>query len=143
MISSLWPVLRLWVFGNADSQAGSGNKKTAEVRKVAFRLKHGDLEIGVLSHEDEKWTFRYSEAFRLRDDRRPLVQFPDTSKVYESPDLWPFFGLRIPSLKQPLVSKIVTDEHIDTSDGVDLLRRFGRRTISNPFELVESPTLSS
>ena len=45
--------------------------------------------------------------------------------------------MRVPSLKQPLIREIVRVEGLDSRDEVQLLRRFGRKTISNPFELVE------
>jgi HipA-like protein len=105
--------------------------------KAEFLLKHGPLLIGRLTYEDGLWRFCYSEDFRSRQDLRPIVQFPDKAQVYKSEELWPFFGMRIPSLKQPAVERIVAAEHIDTSDRVMLLKRFGRRTISNPYELAE------
>ena len=64
------------------------------------------------------------------------MQFPDPGKTYESEELWPFFGLRIPSLAQPSVKAVVKREHLDEKDKVQLLRRFGRRTVANPYELV-------
>jgi len=46
--------------------------------------------------------------------------------------------MRVPSLKQPSIRAIVGRERIDEHNQVELLRRFGRRTISNPFELISA-----
>jgi len=49
--------------------------------------------------------------------------------------LWPFFGIRIPGLKQPAIQEILRNENIETDNDVELLKRFGQKTISNPYEL--------
>jgi len=64
--------------------------------------------------------------------------FPDVHKTYETSELWPFFKMRVPSLKQPSIRAIVGRERIDEHNQVELLRRFGRRTITNPFELISA-----
>jgi HipA-like protein len=101
-----------------------------------FKLRLGDLPVGVLSVRGGQWTFRYADEFRAQQKLRPLPIFPDVNKVYESNELWSFFRMRVPSLKQPSVRRIVDEQNIDSKDEVKLLKRFGRRTISNPFELV-------
>jgi hypothetical protein len=55
--------------------------------------------------------------------------------VYTKDELWPFFIIRIPSLKQPKVQKIISKEEIDSTSQVELLKRFGEKSISNPFQL--------
>jgi HipA-like protein len=105
--------------------------------RAAFLLRFGNLIVGKLSVDEGVWTFRYSPAFRARADMRPLPMFPNVHEVYKSDGLWSFFRMRVPSLKQPAVRAIVDKEGIDSSDQIKLLKRFGRRTISNPFELVE------
>jgi HipA-like protein len=111
--------------------------RSAPLSGAEFRLMYGPLTVGILQARNRQWIFRYTDEFKKRGDLRPIVQFPDTNRVYESGDLWPFFGLRIPSLKQPSVRATLDREHIDDKDQVQLLRRFGRRTVSNPFVLVE------
>jgi HipA-like protein len=86
---------------------------------------------------DGRWRFEYSEEFRRQKHLRPIVGFGDLVKTYESDELWPFFAMRIPGLKQTAVQDIIRKEHIDATNEVQLLRRFGRRTVANPFELVE------
>jgi HipA-like protein len=112
--------------------------RTPEGAQATFRLVFNGLTIGVLTVRNGRWTFQYSDEFRQRRNLRPITEFPDVSRIYESQDLWPFFGMRIPSLNQASVRQIIRKEQLDETDEVQLLRRFGKRTISNPFELIET-----
>src|SRR5262245_275038 len=105
-----------------------------EVR-AEFQLFYGQLLVAVLSVADSVWKFEYSEAFRQQDELRPLVEFPDVDKVYESKELWQFFVMRIPSPEQPEIEEILKSEHIREDDAVTLLKRFGEHTITNQFRL--------
>lgn len=109
---------------------------TPATSKGIFTLTYEDLVIGELEVEGGIWRFRYSKEFKEQDEVKKLVDFPDTEKVYESPDLWPFFAHRIPGLGQPQVQEILKKENIDKQNVVDLLKHFGRRSIANPFVLV-------
>jgi HipA-like protein len=84
--------------------------------------------------QDGIWRFEYSDEFR-RSDLRPIVEFPDVNNSYENQDLWQFFASRIPSTEQVEIEEILRRENIAEDDAVGLLRRFGTRTINNPFEL--------
>jgi HipA-like protein len=95
------------------------------------------MRIGTLVAREGGWDFAYSDKFR-RSKLRPLVLFPDTIQRYHTTTLWPFFRLRIPSLRRDAIRKIVDRERINKSDEVQMLRRFGRRTVSDPFELLPS-----
>ena len=101
-----------------------------------FHLKYDDLTVGILCVDHGHWIFRYSDEFRKRSDLRPIVEFPDVNKTYESDELWPFFQMRIPSRTQSTVEEIIERERIQENDQVRLLARFGRRTIANPYELI-------
>jgi HipA-like protein len=126
------PLAKLW------RRWGSKRKPSPPVvtLKAVFFLMYGDIQVGKLVRDGGRWKFTYSEEFKKRDDLRPITQFPDKEKEYAEDELWPFFEMRIPSLKQSSVQRIVKGENIDEKDEVALLKRFGRRTISNPFELV-------
>ena len=88
------------------------------------------------SKENGTWYFEYSEEFKHNSNNYNLIiGFPDINKRYESDRLWPFFNIRIPGLKQPKVKEILIKENISPDDNVQLLERFGKRSISNPFEL--------
>lgn len=103
--------------------------------KAKFLLTHHDLLIGTLTVANGIWQFEYSDEFRRDGSYRPIVEFPDVNKTYRSPTLWQFFASRIPSLEQAEVEEILKREHIQEDDAVRLLQRFGKRTITNPFQL--------
>jgi HipA-like protein len=107
-------------------------------KQVRFILRYGDLLVGTLSVKEGVWKFEYSEQYKQSKDFRPLVEFPDVDKVYESKELWQFFASRIPSPEQPEVDEILKREQISEDDSIALLKRFGTRTVSNPFQL-EAP----
>ncbi|HEX7378656.1 MAG TPA: HipA N-terminal domain-containing protein [Pirellulales bacterium] len=121
-------LLRFWM--------GKGEKLRAPPdARADFLLRFKGVTIGMLSAADGEWTFRYTDGFRKLGELRPIVEFPDIGKTYKSEELWPFFVMRLPSLRQPSVRDILESEAIDDTDEVALLRRFGKRAISSPFEL--------
>jgi HipA-like protein len=103
-----------------------------------FELLYKNLVIGILRAAHGEWSFAYSDEFKKQPELKPLVEFPDLEKRYTSKHLWPSFVMRLPSLKQAEIQDVLRREKIDASDEVQLLRRFGHRTIANPFELIES-----
>lgn len=117
--------------GHEDIQTPQGVTAT-------FALRYRDLTVGTLRLKDGVWQFRYSAEFRSQIELTPLIAFPDTNKTYESESLWPFFMARIPGVSQPEIRELIEAEGLDEHSAVDLLRRFGGRTISNPFVLQES-----
>lgn len=122
-----------------DRPEGLERLRTHAGDHATFALLYEALEVGVLELRDGKWSFRYSTAFLAQDDVQPLTAFADKEKVYEAEELWPFFIARIPSVTQPQVLETIEREKIDAHDPVQLLRRFGTRTIANPFVLVVQP----
>jgi len=109
-----------------------------EDERALFALMIDDIEIGRLECEAGTWTFVYSDKFRneysLEYER--IIGFPKLDKVYQKDSLWPFFLTRIPGLKQPAIKEILEKEKIDGENEAALLKRFGRRSISNPYELI-------
>ena len=120
---------RLGMSQQAQTPAGS---------RANFVLLYGGLKVGNLSVDRGHWRFEYTDEFRRHPKLRPLTEFPDTGKEYKSDELWPFFATRIPSLKRAEVKEVIDEESIDAMDQLQLLRRFGKRTIANPFVLVEA-----
>lgn len=114
---------------------GLENSKVKEGEYAHFSILYKDLEIGSLELKDGLWHFAYSNEFKEQDQIPVLPDFPDVQKVYTKEELWPFFIIRIPSLKQPKVQKIISKEDIDSTSQVELLKRFGEKSISNPFQL--------
>jgi HipA-like protein len=104
-----------------------------KVRK-AFNLTYKNLEIGVLSYSNN-WVFQYSNDFINQNKIKPITGFPNIHKVYQSPNLFPFFDFRIPSLKRPEIQDIIKKEQLDATNKAELLAFFGKKTITNPYVL--------
>lgn len=104
--------------------------------KGVFHLYNGTLLIGTLIYDGENWKFNYSDDFKAVARIIPVIVFPDFNKEYISKDLWPFFATRIPSLNQPYHYKKIKKANIQEDDSVELLKLFGKDTITNPFKLI-------
>lgn len=102
---------------------------------ATMTLKLNDLTIGYLSCANDEWSFVYSEDFQNQIEFHSIVGFSNLNEEYKSKELWPFFRIRIPGLKQPAIMEIVKKEKIENNE-YELLKRFGRTSISNPYELV-------
>ena len=116
-------------------QDGREQLRTPQHEEANFLLQYRDLDIGRLWLRDGKWHFEYTDAFRGNKDAYPIINFPHLNKHYESEVLWPFFAVRIPGLGQPAVQRVIREEHLDERNEVQLLKRFGKTTIANPFIL--------
>lgn len=97
---------------------------------AVFNVNLGKLLVGTLLYSAGVWYFSYSNEFKMQNRILPLANFPLKDKEYSTSDLWPFFATRIPSNAQLQIEKGEPKE-----DAVTLLRRFGRRTVTNPYEL--------
>ena len=97
---------------------------------ATFHVNLGRLLVGTLLYSDGVWYFNYSDEFKSQNRILPLANFPSKEKEYSAKELWPFFASRIPSNAQLQLDKDTPQEDI-----VTLLRRFGRRTVANPYEL--------
>jgi HipA-like protein len=95
------------------------------------------LPIGHLEFDGTRWLFRYDEAYKGRQDLRPLEGFESLDKVYVSQFLFPFFAVRLPDRDRPDIQRAITESKVRQPNVVDLLRLFGRKAASSPgFELV-------
>jgi HipA-like protein len=104
--------------------------------EAKFILKVDDILIGILYCQKGEWFFKYTDDFKKNTDKyNRITGFPDLDKTYHSENLWPFFQIRIPGLKQPAIQEILKKEKIDKANEVALLKRFGQKTITNPYEL--------
>ena len=100
-----------------------------------FVLSYNKTEIGFLEVDKGLWKFYYSENFKVESETNYISGFPDLDKVYTSNSLWPFFKIRIPGLGQPRVQNTIKKEQISENDELALLKRFGQKSISNPYLL--------
>lgn len=103
--------------------------------EAQFKLSYRTLEVGTLALKSERWHFAYSDSFKSQSKIKPLENFPDLEKHYESDELFPFFVSRIPGTGQPKVQKALKSEHANEENEVLLLKNFGNKSIANPFEL--------
>lgn len=97
---------------------------------AAFNVYLGKLLVGTLRYSDRMWYFSYSDEFKEQTRVLPLSNFLSKDKEYNARELWPIFASRIPSNAQLQINKKKPQEDI-----VTLLRKFGQRTITNPYEL--------
>jgi len=105
---------------------------------MRFQLCLHQLEVGnLLLLEGGIWQFSYAEAFRRQARIKPLVGFPDVNEEYRTDYLWPFFASRIPSPNQPYVRERAQQKKLDLTNPAEMLREFGKRTITNPYALQE------
>jgi hypothetical protein len=107
----------------------------ASGQPFAIAVRYQTLHVGTLSREHGVWRFCYTDAFRQQDTVAPITDFPDRHRVYESPKLWPFFAIRIPSINQPQVRAYLRNHKASEEM---LLNRFGRLSAANPFVLAEA-----
>lgn len=105
-------------------------------QKLALKVMLDTQVIGTLVADKGEWTFSYSDEFRAQNIIKPIVDFPDVTRMYRGRTLWPFFALRIPSLEQPAVRDFIRNHPNKKPDEGILLKEFGERTIANPFRLV-------
>ncbi|SDW84945.1 HipA N-terminal domain-containing protein [Hydrobacter penzbergensis] len=102
-----------------------------------FILTVDNIRIGMLYCDKGDWYFKYTEDFKDHSNEyNRIVGFPDLNKTYKSETLWPFFQIRIPGLKQPAIQEILENEKINKENEAALLKRFGQKSISNPYKLV-------
>lgn len=120
-------------FSKSDEQI---EPRLPENENATFELKVDNIVIGILRCEKGLWEFKYTEDFKKHSSEyNRIIGFSDLDKVYRNERLWPFFQTRIPGLKQPAVQEIMEKEKINETNEVQLLKRFGKKTISNPYEL--------
>jgi HipA-like protein len=123
LLKSLWKV---------DGMEFSDNPSGT---KGVFNLYYGKLLIGNLMYDGENWSYNYSDEYKAFSKIIPVIDFPDLNKVYSSKDLWPFFATRIPTINQPYHLKKIKKANIQEDDSVELLKLFGKETITNPYKL--------
>jgi HipA-like protein len=128
-------LIKSW-FSKGDDEY---NLELPKDEQAKFILSVDNIKVGTLSCQDGEWYFQYANEFKKKaDSYKKIVGFSDLDKTYKSSELWPFFRIRIPGLKQPAIQKIIQNENIDKENDVQLLKRFGKHTISNPYELEEA-----
>ncbi|MCA9528029.1 MAG: HipA N-terminal domain-containing protein [Myxococcales bacterium] len=135
MKESLRSVLESWGLVAVRAKGASAGDRPKPGLTLSIRQPDGSiLEVGELTQEGTDFLFRYVPSF-VASGARPIRTFPSFNAEYRSDVLWPFFAVRLPSLKRPEIREIIEREGIDPDDVITLLCRLGKRTASNPFEL--------
>lgn len=101
-----------------------------------FELSYKRISIGFLTLDKGVWTFVYSEEFKRQSEITPITDFPHKEKEYQSNTLFPFFAFRIPSQQRIKIQKLASSNAIE--DEVQLLKKFGRQSIANPYQLLST-----
>lgn len=117
---------------NFVSPSEASNALDLSLGKAVFELKYKDDVIGFLEFKDDQWSFYYSVSFKTQVEIAPIITFPDVNKKYEGRELWSFFSSRIPDNIGS--SKESTKKH--NLDLINQLKNYGRKTITNPFDLL-------
>ncbi len=117
-----------------EDRSSRSNSPPAE-----FLLWFKTIPILRLAFSRGAWELAYTPQFKSQSRLPAIVCFPDVDKVYRSAKLWPFFSVRIPSIARPEVQRTVREEHLDYDDVAAMLRRFGRKSVADPFELRPDP----
>lgn len=124
-----------------ESSTQDAEKQMQSAPRIVFRLIYKNDEIGTLEFSGDKWVFAYSDWFKNQSVIEPFANFPDVNHEYVSNDLPPFFESRLPGISQPQVEAylaLLKEREKTINEGqkkVALLKKFGRHTITNPFEL--------
>ncbi len=103
---------------------------------AVFDLSYQDILIGVLTYQNKVWAFEYSDQFKQQTSIKPLIGFPDINRIYKSEELLPFFASRIPSIQRLKIQNMIDKD--DELDEVTLLKKFGKKSITNPYQLIAS-----
>jgi hypothetical protein len=103
------------------------------IATVSFELKYKQMAIGTLEFKDNSWFFTYTEVFKSQNEIAPIVSFSDVNKIYESQNLWSFFTSRIPNVVK---SSSTVKEEKNNVNYVQQLKTYGRKSITNPFDLL-------
>ncbi len=124
-----------------NASTPDAEKQMQSAPRIVFRLMYKNDEIGMLEFSGDKWIFAYSDWFKSQTKIKPFANFPDVNRKYVSQDLPPFFESRLPGVSQPQVEaflfllKNAQNQINEAETKVALLKKFGRHTITNPFEL--------
>ena len=90
--------------------------------------------VGTLRREADDFVFEYSTEF-VKSGLPLLPDFPKTGEVYRSPDLWPFFLVRLPPVDRPDVRAEIERMNRQADHTLQILSRLGRAAITSPYEL--------
>jgi HipA-like protein len=119
-------------FNSPSNVTGQGIAPAITISKVLFELKYKEVSIGFLEFSGSQWSFYYAESFKIQNEIAPIISFPNKELKYHGTELWSFFASRIPDN----TSSESSDTFKKSNENlVDQLKSYGRKTITNPFDL--------
>jgi HipA-like protein len=130
--SAVQAVLRSWGFVSAPAPHDDLQRKI----DVLLSLPDGRrLVVGTLSYVNDEYVFQYSDSFKAQSAIPPITAFPNPHEEYRSPELWPFFEVRLPPVDRADVQRFIAEHRIDPNDHVRMLAELGRRSLTSPYDL--------
>jgi hypothetical protein len=97
-------------------------------------LRYEKVEIGRLWYEGGLYHFAYSKDFGT-SGLKPITDFPEVTKEYRSPSLFPYFEVRLPSAKRSDLSVQLDRTRRDGASELEVLAKFGKNAASDPYVL--------
>lgn len=110
-------------------------KAKPQDKNFVLVLQYKETPIGRLWLEGGEYCFQYDTAFESTALNK-LPDFPEIRKIYKSPVLFPFFEMRIPSLKRgDIVTELARVGLSADATDMEMLSKFGGKTTSDPYVL--------
>ena len=133
-----WLLRSLEEFGLTFARARSGGRGGVSDRRVEVYLAAGDspLLVGVLREEQGLYVFEYADRFRAQESVPPISSFPDKRETYSSPELYPFFNVRIPPRERADVKAAMEKRGIQPHDVLRVIGDLSSRSPTSPYVFI-------
>lgn len=102
----------------------------------------GLVQVGWLEYTGDGFVYSYTDDARRNDRFTPFPSLPDLGEVYRSPDLFPFFALRLISTADPQYSAVLDSLGLsqDRATPAELLARAPSESPHDTIQVVPEPT---
>ena len=99
------------------------------------------LHVGWLTYTGEEFVFTYVEAARTDPEFEPFPAFPSLDGEYRSPDLFPFFSVRLTSAADPAFDSIIQALGLDRDEATpaELLARTPSTSPHDTLQVIPEP----
>ncbi len=124
-----------------EQPSGSENERF-EYRIVWQDQKTGGfVPVGRLEYTGREFVFGYNEEARRNERFTPFPSLPDLEQIYRSPDLFPFFALRLVSTADPHYSAVLDALGLsrDGATPAELLARVPTESPHDTIQVVPEP----
>jgi transcriptional regulator with XRE-family HTH domain len=125
-------------------EPSSGREDERREYRVVWQDKEtrGLVPVGRLEYTGDEFVFGYNDEARRNERFTPFPSLPDLGKVYRSPDLFPFFALRLISTADPHYSAVLDALGLsqDRATPAELLARVPSESPHDTIQVVPEPT---